>query len=93
MQGAGGVARFVTLQPPDWRFDAQQLEEPSAFRRSMVLLNTPLNQRAVSCQEDLELLADFVERYDATVICDGCGSTSSSAVEHKPAFVPSAGRT
>lgn len=71
VQRAGGVARFVTLQPPDWRFDAQQLERAFSPKTRVVLLNTPLNPAgSVVSREDLELLADFVERYDATVICD-----------------------
>lgn len=71
VQRAGGVARFVTLQPPHWRFGAQQLERVFSSKTRVVLLNTPLNPAgSVVSREDLELLADFVERYDATVICD-----------------------
>lgn len=71
VQRAGGVARFVTLQPPHWRFDAEQLERAFSPRTRVVLLNTPLNPAgSVIPREDLDLLADFVERHDATVICD-----------------------
>ena len=63
VQRAGGVARFVTLQPPDWRFDAQQLERAFSPKTRVVLLNTPLNPAgSVVSREDLELLADFVDR-------------------------------
>ena len=68
---AGGVPRFVTLQPPQWRFDAAQLEAAFSDKTRVVLLNTPLNPAGtVLAREDIDLLADFVERYDATVVCD-----------------------
>jgi len=71
VQRAGGVPRFVTLEPPHWRFGAEQLERAFTPRTRVVLLNTPLNPAgAIVAREDLELLADFVERHDATVICD-----------------------
>lgn len=68
---AGGVPRFVTLQPPHWRFDAAQLEAAFTEKTRLVLLNTPLNPSgSVVPREDLELLAGFVERHDAVVVCD-----------------------
>lgn len=71
VQRAGGVPRFVTLQPPHWRFDAAQLEAAFGPRTRLVLLNTPLNPAgSIVPREDLELLADLVERHDATVVCD-----------------------
>lgn len=68
---AGGVPRFVTLQPPHWRFDAAQLDAAFSEKTRVVLLNTPLNPSgSVVPREDLELLADYVERHDALVVCD-----------------------
>jgi len=68
---AGGVPRFVTLQPPHWRFDAAQLAAAFTEKTRLVLLNTPLNPSgSVMPREDLELLAGFVERHDAVVVCD-----------------------
>ena len=68
---AGGVAKFVRLEPPNWRFDREALEAVFSERTRVVVLNNPLNPAASVCPpEDLELLAELCQRYDAIAICD-----------------------
>jgi N-succinyldiaminopimelate aminotransferase len=68
---AGGVPRFVALQPPHWRFDRAMLEQAFTPKTRLVLLNNPLNPSAVVLpREDLELLAEFCVKHDAVVISD-----------------------
>ena len=68
---AGGVPRFVRLEPPHWRFDEAMLARAFTNKTRVVLLNNPLNPAAsVMPREDLELLGRFVEKHDATVISD-----------------------
>ncbi|PSC04070.1 aminotransferase [Alsobacter soli] len=68
---AGGVPRFVRLQPPHWRFDEAMLAEAFSPRTKVVLLNNPLNPAGVVYgREDLELLARFCVKHDAVAVCD-----------------------
>lgn len=68
---AGGVPRFVTLSPPDWRFSAAQLAAAFTPRIRLVLFNNPLNPAgAVFDHDDLAVLARFCVAHDAVAICD-----------------------
>src|SRR5471030_401583 len=68
---AGGVAKLVSLGPPDWRFDRAALEAVFSDRTRLVVLNNPLNPTASVCPEaDLALLAEFCVRFDAVAVCD-----------------------
>jgi aspartate/methionine/tyrosine aminotransferase len=68
---AGGVAKLVSLGPPDWRFDRAALEAVFSDKTRLVVLNNPLNPTASVCPEaDLALLAEFCVRFDAIAVCD-----------------------
>jgi aspartate/methionine/tyrosine aminotransferase len=68
---AGGVPRFVTLQPPHWRLTREALEAAFTPRTRAVLFNNPLNPAAVSFPDaDQALLAEYCVRHDAIAICD-----------------------
>lgn len=68
---AGGVPKFVTLQPPHWRFSEEQLARAFSPKTKLVLLNNPINPTAtVFAREDLEMLARFVAKSDAIVVAD-----------------------
>ena len=68
---AGGVPRFVTLQPPHFRLSEEALARAFSPRTKVVLFNNPLNPTAtIFGEEDLRLLAGFCQRYDAIAICD-----------------------
>ena len=68
---AGGVPKFVSLAPPDWSFDRSDLERAFSPRTKLVLLNNPLNPAAkVFAQDELEMIAEFVEDADAYAVCD-----------------------
>ena len=43
VQRAGGVARFVTLQPPEWRLDEAALQKAFTPNTRLVIVNNPLN--------------------------------------------------
>ncbi|RFB78163.1 aminotransferase [Methylovirgula sp. 4M-Z18] len=71
VQLAGGTAKFVTLQPPRWRFTEEDLAAAFSPRTKAVVFNTPLNPCGVVYDEaDLALLAKFCVQYDAVAICD-----------------------
>ena len=68
---AGGVPKFVTLQPPHWRFTEEQLAAAFSPKTKLVLLNNPINPTAtVFARNDLEMLARFVAKSDAIVVAD-----------------------
>jgi N-succinyldiaminopimelate aminotransferase len=68
---AGGVPRYVRLEPPHWRFSEEMLAQAFTPRTKLVLFNNPLNPSGtVYRREDLELLARFCDRSDAVAVCD-----------------------
>jgi aspartate/methionine/tyrosine aminotransferase len=68
---AGGVPRFVRLEPPRWRFTEEMLARAFSPKTKVVLFNNPLNPAGtVYSAEDLALLARFCRRFDAVAVCD-----------------------
>jgi len=71
VQRAGGVPRFVRLQPPHWRFTEEMLAGAFSHKTKVVLFNNPLNPSCtVYPREDIELLARFCVQFDAVAVCD-----------------------
>jgi aspartate/methionine/tyrosine aminotransferase len=68
---AGATARFVRLEPPHWRIDAEALEAAFTPKTKLVLFNNPLNPSAVVFpEEDLRLLAATCVKHDVIAVCD-----------------------
>jgi N-succinyldiaminopimelate aminotransferase len=68
---AGGVPKFVTLQPPYFRLTPEALAAAFTDRTRVVVLNNPLNPTAtIFPEDDLKLLADYCVRYNAIAVCD-----------------------
>jgi N-succinyldiaminopimelate aminotransferase len=68
---AGGVARFVSLKPPEWRLTEAALAQAFGPKTRLVIFNNPMNPAArVFDAQELELLAAFCRRFDVTAICD-----------------------
>src|SRR5918994_5800516 len=68
---AGGVPRFVTLQPPAFRLTEEALTRAFSPKTKVALFNNPLNPTAtVFADQDLSLLAEFCVRHDAGALCD-----------------------
>jgi N-succinyldiaminopimelate aminotransferase len=68
---AGAVRRVVTLQPPDWAFDAEQLRAAVGPRTRMVLLNSPHNPTGkVFSRAELELVADVCREHELIAVTD-----------------------
>jgi N-succinyldiaminopimelate aminotransferase len=68
---AGGVPRIVTLKPPHWRFNEEDLKQAFNTKTKAVLLNNPLNPTAsLFTREDLELLGRYCEKFNAICISD-----------------------
>jgi aspartate/methionine/tyrosine aminotransferase len=68
---AGGIPRFVRLEPPEWRFTEEMLARAFTPKTRLVLFNNPLNPAGVVYRrEDVELLARFCVQHDAVAVCD-----------------------
>ena len=68
---AGGVPRFVRLEPPEWRITRAALEAAWTPATRLILFNDPLNPSAsVARPEERALLAQFCVERDLIAICD-----------------------
>jgi len=68
---AGGVPRFVSLTPPDWRITRDALAAAFTERTRFVIFNNPHNPTArVFDREELGLVAEACVRHDAVAISD-----------------------
>jgi aspartate/methionine/tyrosine aminotransferase len=68
---AGGIPRFVTLQPPDWNFDRQALTDLFTARTRLVLINTPHNPTGkVFSRDELSFIASLCRQHDVLVLTD-----------------------
>ncbi|HEY0832600.1 MAG TPA: aminotransferase [Azospirillum sp.] len=68
---AGGIPRFIDLKAPDWSFTRADLDAAFSDRTKLVLINDPLNPAAkVYSRDELDLLAEYVKRFDAYAVCD-----------------------
>ncbi len=73
---AGGVARYVTLNPPDashakWWFNESALAAAFSSKTRLVIVNTPHNPTG-KCftREELETIGALARKHDATVLSD-----------------------
>src|SRR3954471_19306302 len=68
---AGARRRVVTLRPPDWSFDPDQLRAAVTSRTKLVLLNSPHNPTGkVFSRTELELVADLCREHDLVAVTD-----------------------
>jgi aspartate/methionine/tyrosine aminotransferase len=68
---SGAIPRYVTLRPPAWSFDPEELR--SAFNRKTraIVVNTPHNPTGkVYSRAELELIAQLCIEHDAIAITD-----------------------
>ncbi|MGA0365582.1 MAG: pyridoxal phosphate-dependent aminotransferase [Ilumatobacteraceae bacterium] len=68
---AGGVARPVTLRPPDYGFDTDELRAAITDRTRILLVNSPHNPTGVVLDdEQLRTLAELAIERDLIVVSD-----------------------
>ncbi|MDA1326888.1 MAG: aminotransferase [Proteobacteria bacterium] len=71
VQRAGGVAKLVRLEPPDWALPVQALADAFSDRTKLILLNTPMNPCAkIFRRDELEIIAGLLQKHDALAVCD-----------------------
>ena len=86
VQRAGGVPRFVRLEPPHWRFDEEKLARAFTPKTRVVLFNNPLNPSATVSRARISNCSRATARNSTRSRCaTRCGSTScSTARRHHP---------
>ncbi len=76
---AGGVAKYVTLEAPDFRLTREALEAACSPKTRAILVNTPHNPTGrVFDRSELELVAEFAKRSTASSSPTRSTRTSSS---------------
>ena len=71
IQMAAGVRRPVTLRPPDFRLDVDELRRAVTPRTRMILLNSPHNPTgAVLDRSEIEAVAALAIEHDLVVVTD-----------------------
>jgi aspartate/methionine/tyrosine aminotransferase len=67
----GATARHVTLRPPHWTFDPEELRAAFNERTGAVILCNPNNPSGkVFTREELQTVADLCQEFDALCITD-----------------------
>lgn len=88
---AGGRLRPVTLRPPDWSFDPEELAAAFGPRTRVLLLNTPHNPTGkVFRRDELSAIADLCRERDVIVLSDEVYDriVFEGAVHVSPATLP-----
>jgi len=68
---SGAVPRYVSLRPPDWSIDANELAEAFNDRTRAIVINTPHNPTGkVYTRSELEFIAALCIQHDAIAITD-----------------------
>jgi aspartate/methionine/tyrosine aminotransferase len=71
VQWAGGTARLVSLEPPDWTLPIDALAAAIGPHTRGIILNTPNNPTGTMLgQADLEAIGTLARQHDLWVICD-----------------------
>lgn len=71
VERAGGIARFISLSPPDWAFPLEALAQAITPRTRLLVLNTPNNPTGTLLpRQTLDAIGALCETHDLTLICD-----------------------
>jgi len=63
--------KMVSLRPPDWTFDPDELRRAFSKKTKAIILNTPNNPTGkVFSRTELELIGDLCQEFDALAITD-----------------------
>jgi aspartate/methionine/tyrosine aminotransferase len=65
------VTRYVTLHPPEWRFDPEELRSAFNEKTRAIIINTPHNPTGkVFTREELRIIADLCIEHDVLALTD-----------------------
>lgn len=82
---AGAQRRLVTLRPPHYRFDPDELAAAIGPRTRMIVVNSPHNPTGkVFDREELDLIAELCRRHDLLAVTDEVYEHLAYDGEHIP---------
>ncbi len=68
---SGATPRYVALQPPDWTFDPEELENAFSNKTRAIIINTPHNPTGkVFTPAEMELIARMCQRWGVLAVTD-----------------------
>ncbi len=68
---AGATPRYVTLHPPHWTFDPEELAKAFNPKTKAIIINTPHNPTGkVFSQEELEVIAELCQKWNVLAFTD-----------------------
>lgn len=68
---SGATPRYVKLESPTWKFDADALTNAFNERTKAIIINTPNNPTGkVFSRKELQIIADLCLEYDAVAVTD-----------------------
>ncbi len=68
---AGAIPKFVTLKPPHWNFDPDELKRAFTNKTKAIIINTPNNPTGkVFNREELTLIAELCQKWDVLAFTD-----------------------
>lgn len=71
IRAAGGVPKFLRLEPPHWRLPEDAIRKAITPKTRVVVINNPINPAAIVYpREDLELLARICQEHNLVAVCD-----------------------
>ncbi len=71
LRRAGGVAKLVRIEPPDWELPRDALEAAFSDKTKLIMINSPMNPSSkVFSRDELTFIAGLLEKHDAYAICD-----------------------
>jgi N-succinyldiaminopimelate aminotransferase len=86
VQFAGGVARFCTLRPPDWRVEPEALTGLFNDKTKLILINSPHNPTGkVFTPDEMALIAKLCQQHDVIALTDEVYEhITFDGIVHKP---------
>jgi aspartate/methionine/tyrosine aminotransferase len=71
IERAGAVARIITLDPPNWTFDAKELESLFNEKTKLIVINTPHNPTGkVFTVAELQTISNLCVKYNTYAVLD-----------------------
>lgn len=81
---AGGVPRYVTLRPPGFEIDVDELHSAFNPETKAIVVNNPHNPTGrVLSDDELTAIAELCSHYDVIAICDEVYEEMVFDVEHR----------
>lgn len=68
---SGAIRKIVSLRPPHWTFDPQELRRAFSSRTKAIIINSPNNPTGkVFSRDELQSIASLCQEFDALAITD-----------------------